>query len=162
MNNTYQICNIDYDNELNKRLQSRVFPSRNLQPNFDFRPMSTKYQKFPVLNEVQYPKMENMNKYNPEKVFYPGTSKAPVHYALDNVDTESKLRNQFFALQRNDQAFYIPSVNSSLYNMHSKIGEKPKEIDNKGKINNLIFNPDRCNLAPKHFNNSTRYNLKNM
>ena len=34
MNNTYQVCNIDYDNELNKRLQSRFFPSRNLQPNF--------------------------------------------------------------------------------------------------------------------------------
>ena len=25
MNNTYQVCNIDYDNELNKRLQSRFF-----------------------------------------------------------------------------------------------------------------------------------------
>lgn len=161
MNNTYQVCNIDYDNELNKRLQSRFFPSRNLQPNFDFRPMSTKYQKFPVLNEVKYQKMENMKKYNPETVFYPGTSKAPVHYALDNVDTESKLRNQFFALQRNDQATYIPPMNSSLYHMQSKVGQKPQEIENQGKVD-INFNPDRCNLAPQHFNNSTRYNLKNM
>ena len=34
MNNTYQICNIEYDNELNKRLQSRVFLQK--YNNFDF------------------------------------------------------------------------------------------------------------------------------
>ena len=161
MNNTYQVCNIDYDNELNKRLQSRVFPSQNLQPNFDFRPTSTKYQKFPVHNNIKYEPLENKMKYNPEKVFYPGTSKAPVHYALDNVDTESTLRNQFFALQRNDQAQYIPSLNSGLYKMNSNIGEKPSNIDYNSPIN-ISFNPDRCNLAPNTFNNSTRYNLKNM
>ena len=37
MNNTYQVCNIDYDNELNKRLQSR-FSRQNLQPNLIFDP----------------------------------------------------------------------------------------------------------------------------
>ena len=26
-NSTYEICNIEYDNTLNKRLNSRIFPS---------------------------------------------------------------------------------------------------------------------------------------
>ena len=35
--------NLDYDNELNKRLEIRYKPSESLQPLYDFRPVSTKY-----------------------------------------------------------------------------------------------------------------------
>ena len=59
-NSTYEICNIEYDNTLNKRLNSRIFPSAQLQPNFDMRPVSTKYTKFFVepLNEPNEDKMQ--------------------------------------------------------------------------------------------------------
>ena len=81
---------------------------------------------------------------------------------MDSVDTESRLRNQFFALQKNDQSQYMPSLNSNLYNTGSSLQQKPTQIENYNKIENIAFNPDRCNLAPETFNNNTRLNLKNL
>lgn len=161
MRTSHKVCNIEYDNDLNKRINARYFPSAPLQPNFSPIPSSTRYQRFQVNNESY--NNDNLNKY-PEfegsRTFYPGTSKGPVQTALNNVDVESKLRNQFFALQRNDQAVYIPDVSSSLYNSH--YNTKPSKLDHCAKIENMPFNPDRCGLAPLAFNNSTRYNLKNI
>lgn len=160
---TYEICNIEYDNTLNKRLNSRIFPSANLQPNFDMRPVSTKYTKF-LVDSTTLQNQSNENKmqykyFNPHSMMYTGNAKAPVHYALDNVDVESKLQNRFFALQKNDQATYIPNLNSQLYKHDSNVQNKPKN-----QYTDVVysFNPDPCNLAPNTFNNSTRYNLKNI
>ena len=58
-----------------------------------------------------------MLKYNyvtPENTFIPG-SRAPVDYFMNNVDVESKLRNQFMSLQKSNQSVYVPELNSSLY-----------------------------------------------
>ena len=162
MNKTFEVCNIEYDNTLNKRLNERYFPNQTLQPNLEHRPSSTKYQKFPYIShETPSVKLNRYNYFNPEKTFYTGNAKAPVFFALDNVDTESRLRNQFFALQKNDQAQYIPGMNSSLYNMKSKLQQKPHKNENYEKFE-VKFNPDRCNLAPEQFNNNTRLNLKNL
>ena len=40
---------------------------------------------------------------------------APFSGFVENVDVESVLRNQIFALQKNDQAVYVPSSKSDLY-----------------------------------------------
>ena len=162
-NNTFKVCNIEYDNTLNKRIVDRYFPNQSLQPNLDPRPSSTKYQKYPFIKIEK--NSVNLNKYpyfNPEKTFYTGNAKAPIHFVMDSVDTESRLRNQFFALQKNDQAQYIPSLNSSLYNMNSPLQQRPNNSENYNKIENIAFNPDKCNLAPETFNNNTRLNLKNL
>ena len=45
--------------------------------------------------------------FNPANTFNPGTANAPWSGFSTNINTESQLRNQFFALQRNDQAEYI-------------------------------------------------------
>ena len=162
MRKFHKVCNIDYDNELNTRINKRYFPSQSLQPNFSPVPSSTRYQKFMVSekklnndNLHQYPEFSTHN------TFYPGSSRGPVSYKLNSVDVESNLRNQFFALQKNDQAHYIPSDTSSLYVM-DKVNEKPGLLDLCEPIQNMPFNPDRCNLAPNHFNNATRNNLKNI
>ena len=42
----HKVCNIEYDNTLNKRLHQRIFPSQELQPNFDPRTIPTKYTHF--------------------------------------------------------------------------------------------------------------------
>ena len=42
----YKVCNIDYDNQLNTRMNKSYYPSKELQPNFDPRPISTKYTHF--------------------------------------------------------------------------------------------------------------------
>ena len=161
MRSSHKVCNIEYDNDLNKRLNSRYFPSAPLQPNFSPVPSATRYQRFQIHNESY--NNENLNKYpiyETKTTFYPGTSKAPVQTALNNVDIESQLRNQFFALQKNDQAKYIPDITSPLYNSHYQT--KPSKLDLCKPIHNMPFNPDRCGLAPLAFNNSTRHNLKSM
>ena len=104
--------NLDYDNELNTRLQSRNVPSAPLQPLFDLRPTMTRYTWFQTVDpkmpgQVNYP-------YDPKEVFNPG-QRAPISYFMQNVDKESTLRNQFFALQRSPQKDYIPELNSTLY-----------------------------------------------
>ena len=47
-----QDCNnIQYDNELNERMNKRYFPTGALRPVFDIRPVSTKYGHFPLFDE---------------------------------------------------------------------------------------------------------------
>ena len=104
--------NLVYDNELNKRLENRNTPSAPLQPLYDFRPLSTKYTHFHKVNEKvsatpQY-------KYDPSQVFNPG-DRAPIDHFMRNVDIESTLRSQFFALQTGPQSVYVPELNSQLY-----------------------------------------------
>ena len=158
----HKTCNIEYDNELNNRLNTRYFPSVSLKPNFNPVPVSTKYTLFPVIDKNKFSNMslDHYKEYNTKTVFYPGNTKPPVKFALDNVDVESRLRNQYFALQKNDRAFYIPPINSNMYMHNSHLADKPNKEENQET--NIIFNPDKCNLAPKKFNNSTRYNLKNL
>lgn len=104
---------------LNSRLFDRYFPDAPLQPNFDPRPISTKYAYLPVIDRRKDPNVP-IQKYldhSPEGGnFYCGTDKAPVDGFFKNVDTESTLRHQFFALQRDaGQSVYIPSTESDLY-----------------------------------------------
>ena len=104
--------NLEYDNELNKRLETRNLPSAPLQPLFDLRPSMTRYTWFQTV-EPKIPGNINYS-YDPKQVFNPGY-RAPPSYFFQNIDTESTLRNQFFALQRSPQKEYIPELNSSLY-----------------------------------------------
>jgi len=103
--------NFDYDNELNKRLENRYMPSAPLQPMFDIRPVATKYTMFHTVDPIQTHNQQYH--YNPQQVFNPG--KGPVDYFIKNIDVESTLRSQFFALQQSPQAVYIPELNSQLY-----------------------------------------------
>lgn len=113
MNQTHQKqSNFDYDNELNKRLENRYLPSSQLQPLFDFRPVPTKYTHF----SAKDPKIQltAQYSYDPHNIFNPG-DRAPIDYFMKNVDIESTLRSQFFALQTNPQSVYVPEFNSQLY-----------------------------------------------
>ena len=159
----HKVCNLKYDNQLNERLNHRYFPSQELQPNFDPRPISTKYSHFmtqdpPVQSSTE---LRNYPEYKTSQVFYTGNAKAPVQHALQNVDVDSLLTNRFMALQKNDKAFYIPPSQSELYSLSSKIRDKPKSQLFEFNVSKKI-NMDKCELAPKQFNNSTRYNLKNL
>jgi hypothetical protein len=108
--------NLNYDNELNRRLENRNKPSSPLQPLYDFRPVSTKYTVFhkvdekPTQNQTHNPQY----RYDPYQIFNPG-DRAPIDYFMRNVDVESTLRSQFFALQKSPQAVYVPELNSQLY-----------------------------------------------
>ena len=153
----------DRVNELNDRLGSRQFPDVALQPNFDPRPLSTKYTFTPSYTKPSVRIQRNLD-HVVELNFNPGTSRAPPQGFLNNIDKETILRNQAFALQHGaDQGVYVPSSNSDLYkttivstpgehqpfpNLFSKsqfaITNNPVEGTKIGK--NMFFNHTRTQL----------------
>jgi hypothetical protein len=110
----------DREEDLNKRINGRQFPDSPLEPNFDLRPLSTKYTKFSVLDKEV--KKQNKNEFSNHRLsgnFNPGTSRAPVSGYFSNIDLESSMRNQLFALQHGiPQNTYIPTSESELYKVH--------------------------------------------
>jgi hypothetical protein len=64
---------------------------------------------------------------------------------MRNVDVESTLRSQFFALQKSPQAVYIPDVNSQLY-------------DNPMAYSPEFFSPTDATTQKCEYNESLFYN----
>ena len=160
------LCNYDYDNELNIKINSRHFPSNVLQPNFDPRPLSTKYSiaNFPLVNNYVSEDSEQLltyDRYDNEEIFYPGNSRAPISHFLDNIDTDSILKNQVRPLTKSDGPNYIPNFNSDLY-LEKKY--KDNKLPNIHVLPHQVkgTNNKKCNLAPNTFFNHTRYNVKNL
>jgi hypothetical protein len=141
--------NLYYDNELNERIYKRNIPSKNLKPNFDYRPTSTKYE----IKEKE--PQEKLHSYKLETKFNPGY-RGETDYFFYNIDKESELRNQFMALQKDVQSHYIPKENSDLYN--NKMDYKKIYTKYQSQLPNKNYE----NLAPFNFNNHTRYNIKNL
>jgi hypothetical protein len=146
---------MEYEDELNHRLERRWLPSTSLKPLYDTRPTSTKYTCF---KSMEGPKQETVplmeyQAYS-SQVFNPGY-RAPVEYYMKSVDVESTLRSQFMALQKSDQASYIPEVSSELYT--AKGGTKDKEFTEVADIKSR--NPP-TRLEPFAFGNMTRLYIK--
>ena len=101
--------------ELNSRILARFQPDVKLQPNINVRAVSTKYSHFPVVEERAQSKVPLSN-YPSTNKFIPVNSNGPVAGYFSNVNTESCLRNQYFAIQRGaPQGQYVPSSKSDLY-----------------------------------------------
>ncbi len=101
----------------NETLYNRNVPSEILQAYIDVRPVPTKYSYFPVV-DPHTPAMVPMRvqpTYSPHRVFNPGNTVSPWSGFATNVNTESELRNQIYALQKCNQSVYVPSSTSSLY-----------------------------------------------
>ena len=149
---------MDYEDELNHRLDKRNIPSTPLKPLYDFRPVSTKYTWFQTLDESKESKepKESLKQYQEysQKVFNPG-QRAPVEYFMNSIDIESKLRSQFMALQKTSQSVYIPELTSDLYT--SPGATKTKELT---PIENIGTRKIPSQLEPFAFGNMTRLNIK--
>ena len=116
-NNYILFCNEDRIEEINDRIFNRNIPSQSLQPEFSLRPSPTQRTIFPIVNPSlnSCVKLKEFPIFNIEKVFNPGNAQAPWSGFANNIDVNSSLRNQFFALQKAPQSKFIPSTNSSLY-----------------------------------------------
>jgi len=146
---------MEYEDELNHRLERRWLPSTSLKPLYETRPTSTKYTCFQTVDEprkVNVPLM-NYQEYS-SNIFNPG-NRAPVDYYMKSVDVESTLRSQFMALQKADQASYMPDLSSELYNAQG--GHKEKEYTHVSQIKSR--NPP-TKLEPFAFGNMTRLYIK--
>ena len=157
--------NIDKDNELNERISNRNIPSSYLKPQFSLRPVSTKYEIMSIIDR-RAPITENLldtDHYNVSKTFNPGSRNAPWNGFSTHVNDESKLRNQFFALQKSEQGVYIPPSNSDLYVETVVPNNSTQPFPHLFKKNNFgEFNPNKCNLGKDMFHNNTRVQLKNL
>ena len=164
--------NFQKQNKINDNIYNRNLANTELEPQLSFRPLSTKYQIMPILENLQKSNVEKKDYqvFSTDSVFFPGTSKPHFNGFAPIIDKESTLRNQFFALQKGDQHKYIPSSTSNLYNIDSfpdtLIGIDKNEFDNsilfrKEKFNN--HNPNLSeNIGKNYFYNSTRYQLNSV
>ena len=163
----YKICNLDRTSELDERIYERNIPSAQLQPNFSMRPVSTKYELLGIMDR-RAPATVPINNYPTYKVsqtFNPGTAQAPWSGFATNVNTESSLRNQFFALQDCEQSTYIPNSNSDMYqvNVASSSNKMPNQFHHLQREDVFEpFNPNTCNLGKGVFMNHTRQQLKDL
>jgi len=149
------------EEKINTGIYSRNVPTRDLEPNLPFRPVSTKYTLFPIVDER--PMNDILDKdytYNRKTDFNPGNT-GPWKNFTQNINTESTLRNQFFALQKGDQAYYIPNSTSDMYTNDipdTKNIQSHEQLFKEEKFDS--FNPNSCDLGKSMFNNCTREQLK--
>jgi len=168
MNNNCNQLNVSkIHEETNTRIYDRNIPSQMLQPYLDVRPVMTKYSYLPIVD----PRKKNsvplivQPTFNPHAVFNPGNTTSPWSGFASNVNTESELRNQIYALQKCSQAVYVPSSKSDLYNY----GFTPKPTP---QTHSLLFqnesfsqfnpNPDSKTVGTGMFFNSTRVQVRDM
>ena len=161
--NGVYFCNNDRDAELNRRLMERNIPSAPLQPQFSHRPVSTKYSLLPILDRRAPTKvpLDKCANFTVDTVFNPGNTQSPWQGFSTKVDTESCLRNQFFALQKCEQSNWVPSSNSDLYKVEAVGRQEQQRFPLLFKEEKFSpFNTNTCNLGKDLFNNSVRVQLK--
>ena len=164
VNGVYQ-CQQERTSELDNRIYDRLWPSAPLQPQYSMRPVSTKYALMPIVDQRVKPTvpLHKFPTYNTKQVFNPGTAQAPWSGFSTNINTESRLRNQFFALQRCEQAEFVPSSTSELfvpYAPRMTTNQKQPFPDLFQKPEFEPFNPNPLDLGGKILNNSTRVQLQ--
>jgi hypothetical protein len=160
----------DWVDDLNTRTQSRQYSDFPLPPNFDPRPAETRYSIFPMLDKrmpTTVPIESNFG-YAMETNFTPPiTTNGPVAAYINNVNVESNLRNQYFALQKGaDQSSYVPSSKGDLYNVYvpSRPSEQPYPLLFEKPVYEHKIHPNLAaapNIGRDLFHNNTRTQLRN-
>jgi len=138
-----------------------------LQPYLDVRPVMTKYSYFTIVDprkQLSVP-LEQMPTYNVNKVFNPGNTTSPWSGFASNINKESELRNQIYALQKCSQSVYVPSSNSDLYDYKFKTTTQHNPHDLLFKQEHFSeFNPNPSTkiVGSEMFMNATRVQVRDM
>jgi len=160
-------CVSDIHKQTNHRIYDRNIPSQILQPYIDVRPVLTKYSYFPIVDPrkpTNVPLIQ-LPTYNVHNVFNPGNTQSPWSGFATNINKESELRNQIYALQKCSQATYVPRSSSDLYTYKFQTPSQPNPHELLFRDESFeTFNP---NPAPglcgsSIFNNSTRCQVRDM
>jgi hypothetical protein len=162
-------CVSNIHKQTNNRIYDRNLPSQLLQSYIDVRPVMTKYSYFPVVDPRAQPTVPlNVQPvYNVHNTFNPGNTFSPWSGYAANVNVESELKNQIYALQKCSQSQYVPNSNSDLY--QNKFQSKN---DKSLGMHNLLFedykfcdfnpNPNKAIVGSGIFLNSTRTQIKDL
>ena len=161
------VCNSTIQEEINSRIYDRNIPSSMLQPYIDFRPAMTKYTYLPIVEPTKQTnvKLQQQPTYNVQTTFNPGNTQSPWSGFATNVNTESVLRNQIFALQKCSKSEFVPNSTSDLYsyNFKTKTQQNPHDLlFNETKFQNFNPNPDDKLIGYNMFMNSTRTQIKDL
>jgi len=151
----------------NARIYDRNIPSQVLQPYIDVRPVMTKYSYLPIVDPRKKldVRLTQMPTYNVHATFNPGNTQSPWSGFASNVNTESVLRNQVYALQKCSQAVYVPNSSSDLYTYGFQTADKqnPHELlFEEGQFNKFNPNPAPQIIGISPFNNSTRMQVRDL
>ncbi len=170
MNNPYSQtaeCVSNIHEQTNTRIYDRNVPSQMLQPYLDVRPVMTKYSYFPIVDprKTISTQMEQMPTYNVNKVFNPGNTFSPWSGFSSNINLESELRNQVYALQKCSQSVYVPNSTSDLYDYKFKTVAQPNPHEllfQSNNFSNFNPNPDDKIVGSSIFMNNTRVQVRDM
>jgi len=160
-------CVSNIQETTNKRIYDRNIPTQFLQPYINVRPVMTKYSYFPIVDprkELNVP-LQQMPNYNVNKIFNPGNTKSPWSGFASNINTESELRNQIYALQKCSQSIYVPNSNSDLYDYKFKTVSKPNPHEllfNNEKFLDFDPNENLTNVGSAIFLNPTRVQVRDL
>lgn len=153
--------------ETNTRIYNRNIPSEQLQPYIDVRPVMTKFSHFPIVDarrELTVPLIQ-LPTFNVNQVFNPGNTESPWSGFASNVNVESELRNQVYALQKCSQSVYVPSSKSDLYNYNFKTVTQPNPHEllfQKESFSTFDPNPNANKIGTNLFYNDTRVQLREL
>ena len=161
-----QECSSQITDSINTRIYDRNIPSQVLQPYLSVRPVMTKYSIMPIVDPRKKAcvPMKIEPTYNSYKVFNPGNTQSPWSGFASNINVESELRNQIYALQKCSQAVYVPSSNSDLYKFQfqpcksAEIQQPFQALFKKEHFES--FNPNPENIGQGIFCNHTRQQTK--
>jgi hypothetical protein len=155
-------------NVMNYRAYNRNVPSQQLQPYLDARPVSTKYTTMPIIDlrkKVNVPLKQEAT-YNMAHTFNPGNDFGPWSGYASNVNQESDLRGQIYALQNCDQATYVPNSQSNLYKYKwqntKQINQPFPDLFKNERFNMFNPNPSPETIGFGLFNNATRQQVKDL
>ena len=160
------IFNDERVDEINDRMMSRNRTTDDLKPNISVRPSSTKYAHFPVVKNIPKSRVpfKSARRFSTKDAYNPGNSKSPWEGFSDNINTESTLRSQFFALQSSDRHEYVPDSTSQLYNEYTPTFGTPMQthasLNREDDFDTV--NPNSYNLGWQTFNNNTRIQLQDV
>jgi hypothetical protein len=157
---------------MNEQLYDRNIPSQPLQAYVSVRPVMTKYSYMPIVDPrkpISVP-MKQMPTFSTQRVFNPGNTVSPWSGFATQINVESELRNQIYALQSCSQAVYVPNSTSDLYtyqfqpnpNQQPPLGNHALLFDKQTKFNDFDPNPDRSIVGTSLFMNSTRTQIKDL
>lgn len=157
----------DIHRQTNQRIYSRNIPSQMLQPYIDARPVPTKYSYLPIVDPrrqlsvqaKQYPT------FNVGQTFNPGNTQSPYSGFATNVNVESELRNQIYALQKCSQSVYVPSSNSDLYvtpSYQPTLMNPHELLFQESKFDSFNPNPAPNVCGTNLFYNTTRCQVKEL
>ena len=177
MTNNFNSCNMDVVEELNERILERNNGYGNSNVLLGQRSQPTKY--ISILNAIK-PKCntpilnyDTNNSFKSLLSFDPGTKINQWSHFAANINNESILKNQVYALQKSPEANYIPSSNSELYNSTITFNNTNNTNNNPETMFPTLFNSNIVNQnsnklqkmeEPSNlgnlFNNHTRQQLK--